>query len=467
MSKIIDKVNNFILDNHMISTGDRIVLGLSGGADSVCLLILLLDICSRYGLGSKDIYAVHINHKIRGEEADEDMEFARKLCQEKQVNFIAFSKDIVALAKEEGISTEEAGRRFRYECFDKVAGEYGCTKIAVAHNKNDMAETVVFNMLRGTGLKGMSGIKPVRGNIIRPLLDITREEILEYLREKDQDYRNDSTNDGLDYDRNKIRHIILPAMMDINKGAINHICQMAAEASNSYSYIRDMALEDYNGISQEDDFGKTIMLPVDELYKYNPVLQEHLIHEAIGDVAGNKRDITRKHIMSVVGLLYQDTGKQVELPYGIKARRSYDNLIITNKSNVNEEYRITIEPEKDYSIPDRGCIEFKLIDYNQDTQISKKIYTKMIDYDKIIDTLYLRTPEDGDYIVIDSKGSTKKLSRVFIDNKVDREARNNWPIIACGKNVVWAIGLRISEAFKVDETTKKILYMNYRGKGDE
>jgi len=190
MSKIIDKVNNFILDNHMISTGDRIVLGLSGGADSVCLLILLLDICSRYGLGSKDIYAVHINHKIRGEEADEDMEFARKLCQEKQVNFIAFSKDIVALAKEEGISTEEAGRRFRYECFDKVAGEYGCTKIAVAHNKNDMAETVVFNMLRGTGLRGMSGIKPVRGNIIRPLLNITREEIIEYLREKDNFYHS-------------------------------------------------------------------------------------------------------------------------------------------------------------------------------------------------------------------------------------------------------------------------------------
>lgn len=466
MSKIIDKVNNFIVDNHMIDAGDKIVLGLSGGADSVCLLILLLDIGVRYGYDSKDIYAVHINHMIRGDEADEDEEFVRALCREKKVNFQVFRKDISAYAKELGISTEEAGRKFRYQCFEEVASSNGCTKIAVAHNKNDMAETVIFNMLRGTGLKGMSGMQPVRGNIIRPILGITRDEIIEYLAYKGQGYRNDSTNDGNDYDRNKIRHIILPAMMDINKGAVGHICQMALEAGSSYSYIHDMAMEDYNGLSQEDDFGKSVTLEVGELYKSNPVLQEHLIHEAIGDVAGVKKDITRKHVMSVVGLLYQDTGKQVELPYGIIARRSYDNLIISNKTNIYGDYRIKIEHEGIYNIPKKGSIEFKIIDYNQDIQISKKIYTKMLDYGKIKDTLYLRTPEDGDYIVIDAKGSTKKLSRVFIDNKIDRQYRKDWPVLACGKNVVWAIGLRFSEAFKIDENTKKILYIDYRGKGD-
>ncbi len=467
MSKIIDKVNNFIVDNHMITTGDRIVLGLSGGADSVCLLLLLLDVASRYGYKSSDIFAVHINHMIRGQEADEDEEFARRLCEEKQVNFVAFRKDITQYARELGLSVEEAGRKFRYQCFNGVAKENGCTRVAVAHNKNDMAETVIFNMLRGTGLKGMSGMQPVRGNIIRPILGITRDEILEYLEEKQQNYRNDSTNAGLDYDRNKIRHIILPAMEDINKGAVGHICQMALEAGNSYSYIHNMAMEDYSGISSEDDFGKTVELDVNELYKYSPVLQEHLIHEAIGDVAGEKRDITRRHIVAVVGLLYQETGKQLELPYGIRARRSYDRLIITNKNQDALDYNIKIEPGKVYNIPGQGIIEFKIMEYSDDMEISKKIYTKMLDYDKIIGTLYLRTPEDGDYVVIDAKGSTKKLSRVFIDNKVDREKRGGWPVIASGKNIVWAVGLRFSEAFKVDKNTKRILYMDYKGKGED
>ncbi|MBQ9936404.1 MAG: tRNA lysidine(34) synthetase TilS [Lachnospiraceae bacterium] len=467
MSKIIDKVNNFIVDNHMITAGDRIVLGLSGGADSVCLLLLLLDVSSKYGYESSDIFAVHINHMIRGQEADEDEEFARKLCQERQVNFVGFRKDIVQYAKELGLSVEEAGRKFRYQCFNEVAKENGCTRVAVAHNKNDMAETVIFNMLRGTGLKGMAGMQPVRGNIIRPILGITRDEIIEYLGEKQQTYRIDSTNEGLDYDRNKIRHIILPAMEDINKGAVGHICQMALEAGNSYSYIHNMAIEDYSGISSEDDFGKTVELDVNELYKYSPVLQEHLIHEAIGDVAGEKKDITRRHIVAVVGLLYQETGKQLELPYGIRARRSYDKLIITNKNQDSLDYNIKIEPDKVYNIPGQGIIEFKIIEYSDDVEISKKLYTKMLDYDKIVDALYLRTPEDGDYVVIDAKGSTKKLSRVFIDNKVDREKRGGWPVIASGKNIVWAVGLRFSEAYKVDEKTKRILYMDYKGKGED
>ncbi len=467
MNKIIDKVNNFISDNHMIDTGDRVVLGLSGGADSVCLLLLLLELAGSFGYNNQDIYAVHINHMIRGAEADEDEEFARQLCQRKQVKFFSFRKDIVSYAKEKGLSVEEAGRKFRYECFQQVLMENKCTKIAVAHNKNDMAETVIFNMLRGTGLKGLSGMQPVRGNIIRPILDITRAEILEYLSSKNQDYREDSTNQGTDYDRNKIRHIILPAMEEINKAAIGHICQMAQEAKSSYAFIHNKAMEDYSGVSQDDDFGKSVTLDVNELYKYSPVLQEHLIHEAIGDVAGKKKDITRRHIMAVVGLLYQETGKQIELPYGIKARRSYDNLIITNKSEVNADYRIKIEANNNYVVPGKGSIEFKIIDYNEKVEISKKIYTKMLDYDKIKDTLYLRTPEDGDYVVIDTKGSTKKLSRVFIDNKVDREQRGDWPVIACGKEIIWVLGLRFSEAYKIDEYTKRVLYMDYRGKGED
>lgn len=466
MDKILNDIHNYICDYEMIQRDDRIVVGISGGADSVCLMLVLIQLTDKLGITKDDIIAVHINHMIRGDEADKDEQFVKEFADNHGIKIISYHKDINGYAKELGCTIEEAGRIFRYDCFNEVCNEYKCNKIAVAHNKNDLVETVIFNMIRGAGLRGMSGIKPVRDNIIRPLLNTERKYIEEYLGLMNQSYRDDSTNDMLDYDRNKIRHIILPAMEDINKGAIKHICQMAEDSKNTYSYIHDKALEKYEGYVEDDEFGRTATLDVNRIFKYNPVLQEHMIHEAICDVADVKKDITRKHVMAVVGLLYHDTGKVVELPYGIRARRSYDKIIISNKQISGTDYNIEISENGVYEIPKWGNIEIKFMDATPGIEVVKKIYTKMIDYDRIKDTLCLRTPEDGDYIVIDGKGKTKKLSRVFIDNKVDRELRGSWPVFACGHEIIWVIGLRYSEAYKIDESTKKLLYMECLGKGE-
>ena len=466
MGSFLNDVYNFIDINQMISPEDKLVVGLSGGADSVCLLLTLNALKKRLGMKDDSLMAVHINHMLRGNEADCDEEFARKLCEKMSIKFKVYHKDIKAYAKQEKMSEEEAGRKFRYECFDKTLKEYGATKIAVAHNKNDLAETVIFNMLRGSGLNGMSGIQAVRGNIIRPLLDVTRQQIEEYLAGIEQDYRNDSTNGTLDYDRNKIRHSILPAMCDINSRAVEHICQMAEEAKESYTFIHGQAMEEYEESVVADEKSRTVTLDIGQLYKYNPVMQEHVIHEAIGDVAGKKKDITRRHIMAVVSLIYQETGKSVELPYGIKARRCYENLIISNKVEENKDYSIKIEEEGVYKIPGWGNLNISFMDNGAGIEVSKKIYTKMADCGKMKDSLCIRPPRDGDYIVIDSTGRTKKLSRVFIDNKVDREKRGSWPVLACGNEVIWVLGLRYSEAYKIDENTTKIIYMDYIGKGE-
>ncbi|MBO5426430.1 MAG: tRNA lysidine(34) synthetase TilS [Lachnospiraceae bacterium] len=465
MGRFLADVYNYIMDNNMISAEDKLVVGLSGGADSVCLLCTLCELKSRLGMAEDSIVAVHINHMIRGEESDGDEEFCRKLCHKLSVPFQVFSKDITAYAKDMRISVEEAGRKYRYESFNQVLSERGFNKIAVAHNKNDLAETVIFNMLRGTGLNGMAGISAVRDNIIRPLLDVTRQDIEAYLENIHQNYRTDSTNLGLDYDRNKIRHIILPAMEEVNSRAVEHICHMAEEAKESYSYIHGKAVakfEDSKTVNEE----KSVALDINQIYKYNPVLQEHLVHEALGQVAGAKKDITRKHVMSVVSLIYQDTGKMVELPYGIRARRSYEQLIISNKAIDTEDYCIEISGEGEYNIPKWGNLHISFMDNNHDIKVSKKIYTKMADYGKMKDSLCIRTPKEGDYIVIDSEGRTKKLSRVFIDSKVDREARTTWPVLACGHEIIWALGLRYSEAYKIEQNTTKIIYMNYEGKGE-
>lgn len=465
MGKFLNDVYNFIVENDMLSSKDRLVVGLSGGADSVCLLCSLWALRDKLGMAEDSLVAVHINHMIRGKEADEDEAFARELCARLNVPFEVFSKDIEAYADEEKLSVEEAGRIYRYDCFRQVLGKRSFNKIAVAHNKNDLAETVIFNMLRGSGLNGMAGIQATRGNIVRPLLGVTREEIEAYLAEISQDYRTDSTNLELDYDRNRIRHIILPAMKEINSRAVEHICHMADEAKESYTFIHGKAMEEYEGskMAEED---RTVALDINQIYKYNPVLQEHVVHEALGEVAGAKKDITRKHIMAVVSLIYQDTGKMVELPYGIRARRSYDQLIISNKKLESENYFIEISGEGVYNIPGWGNLQITLMDNKPDIEVSKKIYTKMADYGKMKDSLCIRTPEEGDYIVIDNYGRTKKLTRVFIDNKVDREKRANWPVLACGKEVIWVLGLRYSEAYKISGDTTKIIYMNCIGKGE-
>ena len=466
MNIFLREIYNFISENRMLSEGDKVIVGLSGGADSVCLLRTLHALKERLGMADDSIMAVHINHMLRGEEADRDEAFAKKLCDDLGIEFFSFRKDIGQYATDLGLSQEEAGRKYRYQCFEQVAMEHNNAKIAVAHNKNDFAETVIFNMLRGSGLNGMSGISCVRDNIIRPLLGVTRKQIEEYLSDINQDYCDDSTNATLNYDRNKIRHVILPAMTDINSKAVDHICHMADEAKESYQFIHGKAMEKLDGDVYDDDFGRTVTLDINQLYKCNTVLQEHMIQEAIGNVAGQKKDITRKHIISVVGLIYQETGSMIELPYGIKARRSYEKLIVTNKKEMDLQYMLDVSEEGIYNIPNWGDIEVKFLEYNSSMEVAKKNYTKMFDYGKINGKLCIRTAEDGDYITIDSKGSRKKLSRVFIDNKIDREKRKTWPVLALGQEIIWVLGLRYNEAYKLGENTKKVMYISCIGRGE-
>lgn len=466
MNTLVKKVYNYIDSHDMLKASDKVVFGLSGGADSVCLLLSLCLLSDRLMISRDDFYAVHINHMLRGDTAYEDEEFAGRFAEELGVHFICFRRDIAEYARNRHCTVEEAGREYRYRCFEDVASKYGCTKIAVAHNKNDMAETVLFNMVRGSGLNGLGGIPAVRGKVIRPLLDVTRAEIEDFLAKQGQTYRTDETNLGMDYDRNRIRNGVMPVLEQINSSAVEHICQVAEDAKDSYSYIHEQAVAGYGGCIGEG-IENTVELDIGELYKVSPVLQEHMVHEALADVAGRRKDLTRRHIMSAVGLIYQDTGKSVMLPYGICARRSYDRLIISNVQDTEYDYEIKINSEGYYDIPSWGSATVAFEAYTADMGITKKIYTKMFDYGKIKGNLCIRTPKAGDYIVIDSAGRKKKLSRLFIDNKIDRRNRDKWPVLACGNEIIWAIGLRYNISYGVDDTTEKVMYIKCTRKGEE
>lgn len=466
MNVLLNNVYNYIKQNDMIHSGDRIVVGLSGGADSVCLLLSLCELSNNLGITRNDIIAVHINHMLRGVEADSDEDFSAKLCEKLGIEFCLYRENVALYAEKHHCTTEEAGRECRYRCFRETAEKNKCNKIAVAHNRNDMAETVIFNLIRGSGLNGMGGIPAVRDEIIRPLLSTTRDSIEEYLSVCGQEYCTDRTNLGTDYDRNIIRHNILPVFEQINTSALDHICQTAEEAAESYSYIHSKAVERYFG-SMEKDNCRTVELNIDELCKIEQILQEHIIHEALADVAGRRKDLTRRHISSVVSLIYRNTGKTVMLPYGICARRSYNRLIISNEEKNMENYYIEINEDGVYEIPSWGRLQIEKQDYREAMEIPKKTYTKIFDYGKIKDRLCIRTPQEGDYIIIDNAGKHKKLSRVFIDNKIDRDLRESWPVLASGHEILWAVGLRYNLSYGVNDDTKHILYVKCTRKGEE
>ena len=486
MRNFEDKIKRYIDEYDMLGSGDKVIVGLSGGADSVCLLKILKK------LGA-EVYAVHINHMLRGEEADADEDFCRRLCEKLDVPFKVYHKDIKTYAADEKMTVEEAGRKFRYACFEEQRAKSGASKIAVAHNKNDLAETVIFNMTRGSGINGLSGIKAVRGDIIRPLLCVKRSEIEAYLEKTGQDFRTDSTNLSKDYDRNKIRHIVLPTLLEMNDGAIEHIADMADEANEAYKLINgisktelerctvdevfsDKELVDskvegnYFGLDSMTDEDSERMLVLDKtaIIKLPKLIRENIIHEAIAKVAGKKKDITRRHIADVLELMESRTGSSVNLPYNITAKISYDKLIITDTNQKKNGYLFNIDNdliEKRrvvISFSQNESLTFSIDFHKQDTQILKNNYTKLADYGKIKGALCIRTPKNGDYIIIDDKGNSKKLSRVFIDNKIDRDKRLSWPVVACGSEIIWAIGLRYSEAYKIDGKTEKILYMEYK-----
>ena len=446
---LFENVKKYMFENNMLGANtlgneeSAVVVGVSGGADSVCLLRLLVQL--RDETGGLYIKAVHINHGIRGEEADSDQHFVEELCKELQVDCQVYFRDIPSMARENHLTEEEAGRIFRYECFEEEALKLSNgrnVKIAVAHNRDDLAETVLYNMIRGSSLFGLAGIQPVRGRIIRPLLMTDRAAIEQYLKEVGQDFRTDSTNLMTEYSRNKIRNVIMPILKEINEGATDHITDIALDARQLKKDVEN----EIENLYYSDDHSASVR--VETLRHLSSLSQGELVLGMIEACCGKRKDITRDHISSVIQLSEKESGKSVDLPYSLRAERIYERIEIRTVSG---------EGQSETGVTDSiGTIEITTFPYTRDLEISKKEYTKMIDYDKIKFVLTLRTAEKDDYIVISSSGGRKKLSRFFTDNKIERSKRSKILVVADGNEIVWVVGYRLSESYKVTPETRTV-----------
>lgn len=458
---MLRKVESWIRKYHMIAPGDTVIVGVSGGADSVCLLSVLQELKEKLGCS---LHTVHVEHGIRGEESRQDAVFVECLCRDMGIPFTRFDLDVPAYAAGQGLSLEEAGRCLRYEALEETAARYDHSRIAVAHNGNDQAETMLFQMVRGSSVAGIAGIPPVRGKIIRPLLQVERREIEEYLRQRGLTYRTDATNLTCDYSRNKLRHQVLPVLEEMNSRAVEHMGRTAQDQAELCRYLEEETerLKDHQVVFSDEAF---CLIRAEGVVELPGMLRRSLLHRCIGQVSGGYRDITRRHVEAVEGLFFMQPGRSIDLPGGVTAHREYDAVrlekTVGKDDSVNaDREELPLEVHPDFTV--RICPRREL-----SGEISKKKYTKWFDYDKIKSNILVRTRREGDFFVLDKEGGTQRLKRFFVNEKIPGVCRDKILLVAEGKHILWIVGLRISAYYKVTPQTETVLEITYNGGREE
>lgn len=475
--RLEERVKNYCIEKHLFSQGDKVVLGVSGGADSVCLLFALHSLREALGIS---LNVVHVNHGIR-RDAGEDAEYVRKLCEKLDVPYFLTEVDVKALQKQWKCSEEEAGRRVRYDAFSRQARVQGAEKIAVAHHKNDRAETLLFQLFRGSGLTGMGSMKSTRREneflIVRPLLCLTRKEIEEYLQEKGISYQTDSTNNTDEYARNRIRHHILSyAEENISSRVVEHLCRTADMAAEMEEYMQLSVdtLREKCVVKKEDG---SILLSVKDFLEAHVSLQKLLLYTLLRECFPKGRDISYVHVEDLWNLCQKEGNRSLDLPFQIRGSRSYDKIILekiksgqSNDCTEKEEAGIVLQiPEKEASIelPNGKRLLLQVFyQWNWDN-LPKKPYTKWFDCDKIKGCLEIRKRIPGDYIELLGEKEQiiqKKINRYMIDEKIPAREREDILMMTTGNRVIWILGGRSNDMLRVTEKTKRVLCVSLQDK---
>ena len=456
-----EKIFGTIEKYQMIVPGMHVIAGISGGADSVCLLYILTQYRKKIPF---EITAVHVEHGIRGQESLDDAEYTEKLCRSLGVECRTVFIKAETVAQEHGLSVEEAGRMERYRIFEEIRREKQADRIAVAHNQNDQAETVLWNLVRGSGLKGLGGIRPVRDRVIRPLLFTDRTEIEEILKGAGIDWRTDRTNLETEYTRNRIRLALLPQMEnELNSQAVRHMAEAAQRLQELQSYLermRDRAAQ--TCIRQEN--GEQILM-LEPCKQEDPLVIRELLRLLL-ERCGGLKDTGAIHIEILEQLMQKDCGRKQDLPGGVCAVREDGILRIYRKKEPE------VIPETEVKIPvpgtvscDGWLITTELLENSPEIQkqiLEENLYTKWLSYDTINCGVHFRTRKTGDYLAVNEQGGRKKLKDYFIDQKIPARQRDQIRLFADGSHILWVPGGRISMAARVSPETETVLKIQMR-----
>jgi len=444
---LIKKIKNFISENSLINENDRILVGLSGGPDSIFLLYIL------HNYFNNQLIIAHINHKLRGIDSDLDEKFIRTISQKLKIPLYVIREDVEKLSNENKKSIEEVGRDVRFSFFNKILKVENFNKIALGHNLDDNVETILINFIKGSGMKGLIGIPEKRDNIIHPIINIKKEEILKYLEENKIEYRIDKTNFETDYLRNKVRNYLLPIIeKEFNKNFKEKILALSNILKVEDKFLDDLVENIKNDILKfEDDFVK---IDLKKLQNLHLSLKRRLIRKVIDHFNKDLREYPLDHIDKVISLENKKTGKEIELPLNLIAVKDKNNIIIERR-----DFEI---PDFYIEIPDIGSyqeigmkIELSLVE-----KISKvkDPFISFFDYDKIELPLKIRKPMFGEKFKPLGLKKEKKIQDFFVDSGIPKSVRWNLPILLDKKDdILWIVGVRISDDYKVTNLTNRVI----------
>lgn len=450
---LIDKVDKTIKKYNMLHFNDHVLVGLSGGPDSVCLVYVLNSFKQKYSLR---LSAAYIDHGLRPKDVPKEIEFCENLCKQLNIDFYTKSVSVKEFSLQEKISIQEAARILRYSALEHISLNIKANKIAIAHNADDQAETVLMRLLRGAGPAGLSGIPPVRKKIIRPLIEIERHEIESYLRERGIEFIFDPSNSNIKYFRNRIRHTIMPVIKSICPKATKIISKTAEILREENDYINTSVTKALMRIISRKSEHK-VELFCNPMEILNIVVLRRALRFAIDSIKGLK-GIEFDHIEEIITLIKKGKpGDRVYLPRGIRAIKGYSTIIITSEPPAKlGTYEIDAPKEiflKEISM----TLSLKLLNREEIADFTGNKTTLYVDADKIKFPVIVRARKEGDYFYPFGFGKRKKLQDFFVDEKVPRDERDSIPIIENQGEIVCIVGYRLDDRYKIEHNTKKCI----------
>jgi tRNA(Ile)-lysidine synthase len=465
------KVLRFIKQHRLVADGEKLLVAVSGGPDSVCLLYILSTLKKELDIG---LHVAHLDHQLRGTASATDAAYVEKLAQRLGIPATIASRDVKAYRAEHRLSLEEAAREVRYSFLAGVAASAGAVKVAVGHTTDDQVETVLMHLLRGSGTRGLRGLLPASRRqaagqslvIIRPLLELTREETKAFCRRHRLAPRKDASNLSTEPSRNKVRHQLLPELRKYNPRVAEALLRTARIAADDLAFIDGEVARLWKKVARLEKDG--VAIKKKEFSVLPPALQRHLLRAAVEAVLGNLKDIEAGHIEDMMATLDKPAGKAVDLPGGLSFAVEYDRYVLSPDSSSLCPFPL-LEGEIRLKIPGSTAIpgwdvEAALLPSSRtgEAGANEADFTAWFDFAATGDKLTVRCRRPGDRFQPLGMGQTKKLNEFMIDARIPRAWRRCVPIVCSPGQIIWVVGWRIDERVRVADNTEKVLRLEFK-----
>lgn len=443
------KVLRFIKENDLLFSGDKILIALSGGPDSVFLFHFLNKFKKKYKI---ELGAVHINHLLRGEDSDRDELFCKTICDELSIPFYQLRKNIKSYAKKNKMSLEVAGRKVRYDFFEKISKANGYDKIATAHNADDNTETVFINIIKGAGIKGIAGIPVKRKNIIRPILSLTKKEILDYLEKNKFEYRIDESNISDEFERNFLRNKVIPLIHEkLNPSLSQTILKTSLNLQRLNNGIENISKKLEINIKSVKN--KSVIIPSNLFKNENEFIISYLLKDIIDENFSVR--IESNDLKKIFLLVKKQSGKSEELSENLIALKERDKIIIRKTSSSNKTIKIKMNIGDEVKINNKSLSITKV--ESVEIKIGKSRNEEFISGDEVKTSFELRAWQEGDKFFPFGMQGTKKISDYLNEIKINSFEKKDQLVLVNDSKIVWVIGKRLDDRFKLTSNSKKVL----------